>query len=117
MATILESEAGTTRERNWRGGAGVAQLGRQWSERQAVQGGTRGAVALGRLGGDGFGHDGSKGTTGLSGTSWAERPSGLGALGRPILEKKRKEYRNRLGCQGLLGQNQIGPPEENKNCF
>jgi hypothetical protein len=40
-----------------------------------------------------------------------------GVLGRPILEKKRKENRNRLGCQGLLGQNEIGPPEENKNCF
>jgi hypothetical protein len=41
----------------------------------------------------------------------------LSQLGRPISEKKRKENRNRLGCQGLLGQNQIGLPEENKNCF
>jgi hypothetical protein len=55
-------------------------------------------VALGWLGGDGFSHDGRKGTTGPSGPSWAERPSGLGALGRLILEKKQKENRNRLGC-------------------
>jgi hypothetical protein len=57
-----------------------------------------GTVALGWLGGDGFDHDGRKGTTGPSGPSWAERPSGLGALGRLILEKKQKENRNRLGC-------------------
>jgi hypothetical protein len=62
-------------------------------------------------------HDGRKRMTGPSRRSWAERPSGLGVLGRPISEKKRKENRNRLGWQGLLGQNQIGVPEENKNCF
>jgi hypothetical protein len=39
-----------------------------------------------------------------AGLSWAERLSGSGALGRPILEKKQKEKnRNRLGCQGLFG--------------
>jgi hypothetical protein len=53
-----------------------------------VQGITHGVVALGRLGGGGFGHDGRKGTTGPSGPSWAERPGGLSALGRPISEKK-----------------------------
>jgi hypothetical protein len=31
---------------------------------------------------------GEKGTMGPSGLSWAKRPSGLGALGRPISEKK-----------------------------
>jgi hypothetical protein len=36
MAAILESEAGVTRERNRRGGAGVARLGRQWGRRCAV---------------------------------------------------------------------------------
>jgi hypothetical protein len=34
---------------------------------------------------------GGRGTMGLSGPSWAERPSGPGALGRSISEKKRKE--------------------------
>jgi hypothetical protein len=47
----------------------------------------------------------------------AERPSGPVMLGRSISEKKQKENRNRLGCQGLLRQNRIRPPQENKNCF
>jgi hypothetical protein len=91
MAGILESEAGATQDRNRRGGTGVAWLGRQWGGRRVVQGGRHGAVALGRLGGGGFSHDGRKGTMGLSGLSWAERSSGPGMLGRPIgKEMKRK---------------------------
>jgi hypothetical protein len=41
--------------------------------RRAIQGGMRGAVALDRLGGGGFIHDGRKGTTGPCGPSWVER--------------------------------------------
>jgi hypothetical protein len=88
MAAILECEAGATWERNRRGATSVARLGRQWGGRRVVQGITHGVVALGRLGGGGFGHDGRKGTTGPSGPSWAERPGGPSALGRPISEKK-----------------------------
>jgi hypothetical protein len=32
-------------------------------------------------------------------------------------EKNEKENENPTGLQGLLGQNQFGPPEENENCF
>jgi hypothetical protein len=49
--------------------------------------------------------DWSRGRWGRVGSAWQAEPC---ALGRPISEKKRKENRNRLGCQGLLGQNQIG---------
>jgi hypothetical protein len=105
-------------KREWHGrgtgGASLVWLG--WGGSGAE--GERFRVArVARWPSTGFSHDGRKGTTGPTGPSWAERLSGPGALGRPISDKKRKENRNRLGCQGLLGQNQIGPVEENANYF
>jgi hypothetical protein len=108
MAAILESEAGATWERNWSGGAGVAQLGRQRGRRRVVQGGTCGAMALNRLDGGGFGHDGTKGMMRLSGLSWAERPSGPGVLGRPISEKKRKKIKTGWAARGCWAKIRSG---------
>jgi hypothetical protein len=68
-AVVLSRGGNGGRETEWdRRGWGRSARGMR-----AVQGGTRGTVALGRLGGGGFSHDRRKGTTESSGLSWAER--------------------------------------------
>jgi hypothetical protein len=76
--------------RGWGGGTfsgGVEGRGRRaggrWPEVSRV-------VACWPMAGGDLGYltRGGRGTTGLSGPSWAERLSGPGALGRPISEKK-----------------------------
>jgi hypothetical protein len=83
------------RERHGRGIGGAAPVRLDWGGRGA-EGERFRAERVTRWPSVDFGHDRRKGTMGLSGP---------GTLGKPISEKKQKENRNRLGCQGLLGQN------------
>jgi hypothetical protein len=75
-AVVLSRGGNVGRETEWdrRGwGRSAVSGGVEGRGMRAVQGSTRGTVALGRLGGGGFSHDRRKGTTESSGLSWAER--------------------------------------------